>query len=213
MGSFKIELKMERCFLLKVDFGQCVDDFMSVHKIDNEDVDLPHLLNSAKHSFGRSSVYARANLLHLLQFDFIANDLGIPVLSPKFIAISNISNCEDFELVPMILVDDTFLSDLFDGKGELKEEVKKVEGYYTLNFIKQRDYCNIEKSVFRKLQSQPYSIGIIRKIVLRQPKGSFPKIFKIKETMSSIFISESMKNLLGDNGIKGCLFEEVEVSS
>jgi hypothetical protein len=204
---------LEKCFLLKVDFSQCIDDFMTVHKINTEDVDLPHLLNSSKYTFDRSDVYARANLLHLPKFDYIANDLRIPVLSPKFIGSTEISNCEDFELVPMILVDDTFTGDFFDGKGNLKEEVKKIEGYYTLNFIEQREFCDIDKSTFRKLRSQPDSLGRIKKIVLRQPKEGFPKIFKIKETVSSIFISESMKNLLEENCIKGCLFEEVEVSS
>ncbi len=204
---------MENCFLLKVDFSQCIDDFMTVHKIDDTDIDLSHLLNSSKRTFGRDKIYARANLLHLPKFDFIANDLRIPVISSRFIEISGLSSCEDFELVPLLLIDDTFSGDLFSEDGELNNDVKKEEGYYTLNFLTHREFCDVEKSVFRKLRSQPESLGVIKKIVLRQPEEGFPKMFKIKETISSLFISEGMKNLLEEGSIKGCLFEKIEVSS
>jgi len=203
---------VEKCFLLKVDFSQCLDDFMTVHKIDNNDLDLSQLLNSSKHNFDRGIVYGRANLSHLPKFDFIANDLKVPVLSPRFVKISKLVNCEDFNLVPMILLDESFSGDYFSKNGNLIGEVNKLEGYYTLKFVIQRDYCNIEKSLFRKLKSQPNSLGIIKKIVLTLPKSGFPKMFKIKETISSLFVSESMKHILEASSIKGCLFEEIEVS-
>ncbi len=203
---------MEKCFLLKVDFSQCIDDYMSVHKLKKEDIDLSLRLNSNQSAFNQKELHARANLSLVTKYDFIANDMSIPVLSQKFVDIANLSSEDEFDLVPMTLLDETYSHEYYNSEGEIKKEVSYLKGYYTLNFKILKDYCDTEKSVFRKLRSQPNSRGIVRKIVLSAPEEGFTKIFRIKETASKLFVSQEMKEILQNANITGCLFKEVEVS-
>ncbi len=203
---------MEKCFLLKTDFTQCIDDFMTIHKLDMTDADLPHLINSSKYEFTKKKIFARANITHVVKFDFIANDLKIPIVSQRFIDASKISDCDEFDIIPLILIDDTFIGEFFDNEGNVKNEVNTVEGYFTLKFKIQQNYCDKDNSIFIKLASKPNSLGLIRKIVLKAPQSGFLKIFRIKETVSKLFVSGTMKKDLESMNIKGCIFEEVEVT-
>lgn len=54
---------------------------------------------------------------------------------------------------------------------------------------------------------------LVSKYVFKEPKDGFPPLFRVFEKPSSIFISEEAKKVLEANNIKGCIFEEVEVTS
>ncbi|MEL6637033.1 MAG: hypothetical protein AAFR05_09800 [Bacteroidota bacterium] len=204
---------MERCYQIKIDYSQCIDDFMTVHKLNDSDVDLTHLLNSSERDFNQEYIYARANLRHIVNFDFIANDLKIPILSKKFVEAAQISSNHDFDLVDLVLLDDTYQGELFSAEGNPNEGVEKLEGFSTINFKVQRALCDVENSTFMKLRSQPDSPGLLRKVVLRYPEEGFPPIFRIKESISMLFVSQSLKERLEENTIKGCLFNEVTISN
>jgi hypothetical protein len=47
---------------------------------------------------------------------------------------------------------------------------------------------------------------------LKEPLGGFSALFRVDVISSSLFISQSAKEALEAAGIKGCVFEEVEVS-
>lgn len=206
---------MNKAYRLKVDNSQIVDDFPNIHKIKQEDyLDLSHLLASEKHELTENEIIARANFDQITKYDFIQNEFGIPVLSNRFIDLLNLYDDKELKLVPVILLDDIIPPNKIYktfGKG-IKKDVPINTDFNTVKFNKQFDYCDLEKSSFRKLRSQPDSLGILKQVVLKEPKNGFPSLFRIKESISMLFVSGEAKEALESNGIKGCLFDEVEVT-
>lgn len=203
---------MNRIFTLKVDHSQSIDDIPNIHKINLEDYqDLSQVLASEKYSFS-GSIIARANILQLQNFDFITNDLNIPIFSRKVIDLTQIDNVNEIALIPLHLVDDTYLKS-FSKEDVLNKKLQVNEEFYSLKFIKQLDCCNRDFSTFRKLRSKPNEIGILKKPVLNTPDFGFPNIFRIKESISYLFVSERVKNTIELNDLKGFVFEEVETIS
>jgi len=206
---------MNRVYKLKVDNSQIVDDFPNIHKIKKDDyLDLSHLLSSEKYQLTEENIVLRANFDQIKNYDFVQNELNIPILSKKFVNSLNLDNIEGLNLIPIILIDDKIShNEIFKtiGKG-IKKDVPKNIDFFTIKFNKQFDYCDIEKASFRKLRSQSNSLGILKKPVLKETGNGFPKLFRIKESITMLFITHIAKQALEANGIKGCIFEEVEVT-
>ena len=114
---------------------------------------------------------------------------------------------------PITLIDDTYIVDnRFDADGQIRQDVPTISYFYIiqiLTFLKVFDYDNSE---YKVLRSNPNMPGIIKKLVLKEPQGGFPPLFRIFEKPSSVFVSQKAKEALEANNIKGCVFEEVEVS-
>lgn len=204
---------MYKVFNLKVDQTQNIDDFPNVHKINNEDYpDISQVLASAIYDFKEDAIVVRANLRQIAKYDFLTNDLNIPILSKRFAELIDINSIKEIKSVPLLLLDDTYLDTLYDKEGILKKDILHSKEFVSLNFNHQFDFCDIEKSTFRKLRSNPNSSGILRKAVLKLPKHGFPSLFRISETISKLFVSAEAKELLDAANIKGCVFEPVETT-
>lgn len=200
-----------KAFKLKVDLTQCVDDLPNIHRIKQNDyLDLSQILASDEHAYLGSEIICKANFSQLSKFDFIYNDLNVPILSQKFIDQIQIHLIKEICIVPIKLIDDTYLEPLFSIDNTLKKDLPIRTDFFTLKFIVCQDYCDQERSTFRKIKSKPEEIGILRTPVLREPKNGFPKIFRIKESVSLLFVSEITKSIVESAEIKGCIFEEVE---
>src|SRR5690554_4043027 len=203
---------MNKIFTLKVDHSQIIDDIPNIHKVNLEDYqDLSQVLASEKHSFS-DVIIARANILQLQNFDFVANDLNIPIFSQKTIEITQIDKVDEVILIPLFLVDDTYLKP-FIREFVLSGKLDVNEKFYSLKFTKKLGFCNRELSTFKKLRSKPNELGILKKPVLNVPDLGFPEIFRIKESISFLFVTEKVKNIIELNGLKGFVFEEVETTS
>lgn len=201
-----------KAYKIIVDHSQNVDDIPSVHKLNKIDyVDLPQLLNSVNHIFHDKAIYARANFLSLDKYDFLSNDINIPIFSAKFSNLLNLDNLTSASVVPIVLIDDTYLDSPFDIGGDLKLDVPVRKDFTTLKFHDHYDFCNRELSVFRKLRSNPDHLGILRKPVLNEPIEGFPSIFKIIESISLLLISESVYIQALNAAVSGVYYEEVEV--
>lgn len=204
---------MSKCFLIKADLEQNIDGIMNVHLLNKLDADLKHFLNSDKRTFTQKKVTALANLSNVLEFDFIANDLRIPIFSNRFKNVISLKNCIDYDLIPITLLDDTFQEEYFNAQGNLNENVKTITTFYTINFKNRKDFCHKEKSEIRIVKSNPNSKGILNKAVLNYPESGFPDFFRLNESISMLFVSQKVKEKIEENEIKGCLFEEVEVAN
>jgi len=159
-------------------------------------------------------IYFRANLNIIpAHTDFPVTDLRFPIFSNRMIDIIESIKPFSKKLLPTIMIDDTYLDDYKDEYGEFKENVRINTSYFGVQFLERIGDCfNYEKSVYSPLISKPEFPGIIKKMVLKIPNMGFPSIFRIKEKPSMIFISQETKDALERNDIKGCVFEEVEVS-
>jgi len=155
--------------------------------------------------------YANFNLLKINQF--IMSDLTtVPIMRNDMLDLIIGNEPIPFISVPAIMIDDKFKNDAFDATGNFIATVPHKTNYTIYGMYESINAFNFEESVYSPNPYLPGSIYKIKKIVLKSQNGFFPRIFKINEAMGSNFIREDVKDLLEKNGIKGCVFEEVEVS-
>lgn len=143
--------------------------------------------------------------------DFPVVDLGLPLMSKNMLSIIE-EDYPVFNKVDTVIVDDAYLKSLFDEKGELLENVPKNIDYKFFQILSYTDVFDRSHSLFKPMRSNPEKIGIINKLVLREPKDGFPAIFRIEEKPSMLFISEETKNKFEHNKIKGYSLKEIETA-
>ena len=177
------------------------DDIIGFNMLGEEEFVMPNV------------VYFRANFNTIPQnTDFPITDLTFPIISNRMITI--LENVKPFKkrVLKTIMVDDTYLGEYLNKKGEVLDGVKIDSSYYGVQFLEFTDAFDKNNSIYKPMRSNPDMPGVIKKLVLKEPQNGFPSMFKIKENLSLTFISEEARIALESNHIKGCVFEEVEVS-
>jgi len=155
-------------------------------------------------------IYFQANFNLIPKYDYPLTSLMVPVLSDRMIKLINGLGEITLRLIPVIMISDTYFDELFDLDNRLKPDVPVNTGYkivQLMTYLKAFDY---ENSIYEEDFILP--VGHINKMVLKKPQGGFPPIFRIEEKAGEIFVSKETKEALESAGIKGCVFEEVEVS-
>lgn len=153
-----------------------------------------------------------ANFSYVESYDFLFNDTGLLLVSQKVLSLIKDYTSIKCTAVPAVLIDDTYLEEKFNNCGELLGDVPVNRDFYALRFEELKSYFDFENSDFRPSRFNPEIPGRIRKLVLREPAEGFPEIFRTKEKASEIFVLESFKHKIEEASIKGCLFEEAEVT-
>ncbi|MDX8363431.1 imm11 family protein [Cytobacillus sp. IB215316] len=143
--------------------------------------------------------------------DYPRVDFNAPVFSKKMLEVFLELGEIQFRSVPVIMVDDSYLDDPFKGDGTLKDVVNWIE-YLLVQLTEYTNVFDYGKSEFDECIVFPGDVGVVHKLVLKEPKGGFPPIFKVEECEEYIFISFEAKKALEKAGVKGCEFEPVEVS-
>lgn len=144
--------------------------------------------------------------------DYPIIDIGISVMSNKMISVLESQKELKINKILVKTIDDTYLDGYFDNKGDLKQDVPQNNDYSIIQILEYSELFDYENSIFKPLRSNPNMPGIIRKLVIKEPEKGFSPIFKIKEKSSKLFVSDKAKEALEANNIKGCIFEEVEVT-
>jgi len=153
----------------------------------------------------------RANFNIIPDFDYPLTDLYVPILSDKMISL--LTEIGDFKAIftSVIMIDDTFLDEIYDKSGDLKPDLKTVSSYKAITIVNRENCFDFENSIYKPSELNPSIPGYVKMIVLK-PLENSPPIFRIKEVPSMLFITEKAKLLLELNNIKGCVFEEVKLS-
>jgi len=144
--------------------------------------------------------------------DFPKNDIGLTIFSNKMLTI--FTNLGDFKFrsLPTIMLDHKEMEAYHIEEGELLEDLKKRnDDYVGIQLMEYTSAFDKENSEYKVSRAIPDMIRI-RELVLKEPEKGFPPIFKIEEDTTMLFITEQAKNALEAANIKGCVFEEVEVS-
>lgn len=182
---------MEKVFEVKIDLSQNIDEFPNIHKIRSNDyLDLTHILNNESYRFEENEIIVRGNFQQLDEYDFISNDLNIPIFSKKFINAIDKSKENGLKIIPIKIYDDT---------GQIQEP---RNDFFTIDFRIQYDFLDLDKSIFRKLRSEPNKKGILKKVVFKKELVDIPVIFRIKESISKLFVSESLLKHSNFNGFR-----------
>ena len=158
-------------------------------------------------------IYFDANFNYIPEYDFPFLDVNIFIVSKKVLSIFNQYIEFKFTIIPVIMMDDTFLESRFKKDGSFNERVPVNNDYVALRFPFLESYFDYDNSDYGRPRYDPNGVSRIKRLVLKEPPNGFPSIFKTKEKSSIIFINNTLKQTLEENKIKGCVFEEVEVSS
>lgn len=155
------------------------------------------------------TIYFQANLDLIPRYDYPLTDLRIPILSKKM--LSTLINVKEFEFrsTPIVMIDFRYLDYPFDSKEQLKSDVQRNYDYVAIQIMEYSDCFDYKNSVFEMFLSR---VSYISKLVLKCPIEGFPPVFILKEC-PFIFVSKDAKEALEANGIKGCVFEPVEVTT
>ena len=157
-------------------------------------------------------LYFTADFLSIPYSDFPFTDVSFPIISNRMFSILKNVKQFDCDIIPVCMLDDSFIGNQFDRKGKLKEEVPSNCNYLALQFKSCENVFDYSNSDFTKSLIFPEKVGTIKRLVLKVPKDGFKPLFKIKEAMEYVFVSEKAKQALELNNIKGCAFEEVETT-
>jgi hypothetical protein len=144
--------------------------------------------------------------------DFPVVDIGVPLMSKKMISIIEADKSLSLNKIKAVIVDDTYLQALFDGNNELTDNLPKNDDYMFVQVLSFAKVFDIKNSFFKPLRSNPHKIGIINKLVLKEPIEGFPAIFRIEEKPSMLFINEATKSSFVLHKIKGCIFKEIDIT-
>lgn len=157
-------------------------------------------------------IYFEANFNYIPDYDFPFTDTGIFIVSKNVRnIIYDITRLEFFE-VPVIMLDDTYMEEKFDEKGELNSNVPSNNDYVALRFPELKSFFDFENSVYSIPRSNLRGVTRVKKLILKEPVTGFPEIFRTKEKSSIVFIDETLKEAFELNNIKGCSFEEIIVN-
>lgn len=218
MDIIQIKLKsyMTRIFKLKLDTQRTGDPEYDAVQINLKEFNnVPfYFLDPNTYSIDRipKLLYYDANFEYIPKYDFPFTDSGIFTVSKKVKEVLYQFVEFKFYEVPVVMLDNTFLEKRFDDEGTLNQSITVNLDYVALRFPELKSYFDFDKSIYRIPSYNPNGVRGIKKMVLKEPKNGFPIIFRTKESASTVFVSEELKNELENVNVKGCVFEEVEVS-
>ncbi|WP_028973390.1 hypothetical protein [Spirochaeta cellobiosiphila] len=143
------------------------------------------------------------------EFDYITNDLRIPILSKRMIDILNSLGDFEHELIPCEIFDFSIPHEkVFEDRSKwlFKPSIELNKDYYALRPLCDFVEMDYEKSEYETLSRNPKKMAAITKLVLKEVEGGLPPLFRIKEKSSSILVTESVKVELEAAGLRGLLF-------
>jgi hypothetical protein len=204
-----------KTFLLKHDSDHLIDMTHDVSLIpfDNSDSIKYELLSDKKVEIKQNPLYFMANFNILnLSWDYPIIDWNVEIMSNRMIDVLKSVGVFNYEVFETEMIDDTFFEDKFDSSGHLLSNVPSLNNYRLIQLLDFLKIFDFEKSIYKPLRSNPEFPGIVKKLVLKEPKNGFPPIFRVLEKPASVFVSSIAKEALEAAHIKGCVFEPVETS-
>lgn len=202
---------MEKVFLLKWDFSHLGDverdaflvpfegsNVMGSKLMGTKNVDLPE------------KIFFEADFTVIPGIDFPIVDLSINVMSRRMLSVLLSVGKINYRAVPAVMVDYTYLGERFESPGKLKKDVPVNQDYAVIQLMEFTDAFDYDLSDYKQDEVFPEKVGQINKLVLKEPEGGFPPVFKLAECRRYLFITEKAKDALLSNEIQGCVFEGLD---
>lgn len=130
--------------------------------------------------------------------DFIANLYRWLIVSKKFVNVSNNLIKEQVQYLPVKIID----------------KIANIENnsYFVANIVTILDALDMKKSKYDIFEVDTNKIISVEKYVLIEDKIVNKHIFRLKNDLIPIFVSEKIKQIIEDNKLLGFAFLEVDVN-
>lgn len=156
-------------------------------------------------------LYFQANFDMIPKYDFPYTDLDTPIISKRMLNVLLGVASFEYSLIPVTMIDFTYLDNPFDDEDKLKSDVP-INNDYVAIYFPDCLYNVFDHERFTYSISSVSGAYFTNKFILKDPNYNFPPVFRIKESLVPLFVSSEAKEALELNGIKGCVFEPVEVT-
>jgi hypothetical protein len=153
-------------------------------------------------------VVFEANFTVTRQIDYPCNDVNWPIMSSRMLAL--LRGLGDFphRLIPLRLVDSRATgSARYQLDGSLRPEVID-DRFAAVQLTEHIDVVDWARSTFKPGRINPKS-GYFTKIVLREPAGGLPPLFRLASDASMLLVSAEARRALEEAGILGITFMSI----
>ncbi|WP_028973393.1 hypothetical protein [Spirochaeta cellobiosiphila] len=143
-------------------------------------------------------------------FDYITNDLRIPIFSKRMIDLLTSLGDFEHELIPCEIFDFSIPHEkVFEDRSKwlFKPSIELNKDYFALRPLGNYLEMDYEKSEYEMLSRLPGEMGAVTNLVVKEPVGGLPPIFQIEEKGGTLLVPESVKAELEAAGLKGLVFK------
>jgi hypothetical protein len=197
------DMRKDCAFWLFWDYSHLVDDIPDAELVPFEGDDQVAGWLSVRTIEVPSRIYFEANFAALGQTDFPVNNVTWPLMSRRMADALLAVGRFPHRLVPVVMLDDTVPSDKrFDASGEPLPGVANFD-YVVLQVLEHLDAFDWERSEYRPHRRLPGRVAEVNKLVLKEPPGGFPPVFRLAVKSSYLFVSATAKQALDKAGITG----------
>jgi hypothetical protein len=216
--AYKITHNLERLWSLPEDpmdreYGQAEDDDALIYKPTQAEEVGSGLIENAEPYEVPEPVNWVGFLDRLHQTDYLCNDLNWPLISKRMLYVLRSVGEFPHKVISTRIYDYGFQN---QGRNEILGRMVPPAGefnedYVGLQLLEHTDGIDYEHCEFRP-RMNPNRQPHITNLVLKEPVGGFPPIFRLNRAGEDLrlFISPAAKEALEEAGIKGLRFTEYE---
>jgi hypothetical protein len=158
-------------------------------------------------------VLFEANFKVTQHSDYPSNDVRWPLMSPRMLDVLRQVGDFPHRLIPVRLVNRRargparYLPD-----GSLRPEVID-DRFAAVQLTEHIDVVDWERSTFRRSGLNPENIALFYKLVLVEPPGGLPPLFRVPSDVSLLLVSAEARRALETAGIRGVEFDPLPGAS
>ncbi len=154
-------------------------------------------------------VLFEANFKITQQSDYPCNDVNWPLMSPRMLKV--LRDVGDFphRLIPVQLVNRRVLGPArYLPNGNLRPEV--VDGRFSaVQLTQHTDVVDWEHSTFEPSRIAPLGVAYFHELVLLEPPGGLPPLFRIPSDISMLLVSAQARRAMEAAGLGGVRFDKL----
>jgi hypothetical protein len=149
-----------------------------------------------------------ANLQVTRLSDFPCNDVDWPIMSPRMLAV--LRGLGDFphRLIPVRFVDRRAMGSSRHLLGGSRRAEVSDDRFAAVQLTEHLDVVDWERSSFTPSRIDP-KIGYFDRLVLREPAGGLPPLFRIAADASMLLVSAKARRAMEEAGIVGITFMSI----
>jgi hypothetical protein len=155
-------------------------------------------------------VYFEADFETLAWNEFPSNDVRWPLMSKRMLDVLLATGSFPHRLIPVIMLDYRLKWDeRFGPDGTPKPEAADYR-FAAVQLTEHLDAFDWDRSEYQRDPDLPDQTAGISKLVLKEPAGGFPPLFRLAAAPGSLFVSAAAGRALKDAGIRGVRFDPLE---
>jgi hypothetical protein len=152
-----------------------------------------------------------ANMKVVRNSDYPVNDCNWPLMSTEMRGVlSAVGPLPGHREIPVVMLDAKLpVTKQASAPGQYRPEAIDTR-FAAVQLLEQTDAFDWEASVYVRHDELPNRVKRVQKLVLKEPPGGFPPLFRLSAYPSSLFVSAAARASLEGAGIKGPIYQTLD---